>query len=98
MVEKDDAHGIQVGQDGDDEQGHSVDETDEDQPEETDKLFTSKLSISPIHVGPDLLMNFEFLGYHDRKVTLTMSFGLGANSIVVPFGCLPCSILATAWA
>jgi hypothetical protein len=58
--QKDNTHRIQVSQDGDDEQGHSVDETHENQPEKTDSLFMRKLTVSLVHVIPDLSRNFEF--------------------------------------
>lgn len=87
---------IQIGQDGDDKQWDSVEETDSTQPNKTQSFLPGKFSVRGVHVSPDLHKGSVVVhGKHMMITKRTMSLGLGANSISVPLGCLPAIILAT---
>ena len=56
-------------------------------------FFGHNLSLGLVHVRPNLLQVYQKDSI-DRS-NPTMSFGLGANVMSVPFGCFLLSILAT---
>jgi hypothetical protein len=48
-------HRVEIGQDRDDEQRHSIEEANKNQPPKSYELFASKFCVRLIHVVPDLM-------------------------------------------
>jgi hypothetical protein len=59
-----DAYRIQIGQDGDDEQGDSVDEADKTKPEEPNCLLACQFSSCRVHIVPNLSQQINGRPHH----------------------------------